>query len=161
MKQTELKIEDMHCASCISKIEKAIKQVKDVESVNVNLANKTAYVKSGDNANEKDLENAVENIGYKIKKESVIELRIGGMHSSHCEGVVREALKRVKGLQIIKVDFPSSRAIIRLTTATKEDAIKSVENAGYTATQIIGNALETEEKEAKPKKKTATKKKTK
>ncbi len=149
MKQTELKIEDMHCASCISKIEKAIKHVKGVESVNVNLANKTAYIKSNENVNEKDLELAVENVGYKIKKESIIELRIGGMHSSHCENVVREALKRVKGLQVIKVDFPTSRAIVKLITATKEDAIKSVENAGYTATQIIGDALETEEKESR------------
>ena len=146
MNSVELKIEDMHCASCILKIENSLKKVKGVETVNVNLANKTTYIKCNDNVNEKDLESAVENAGYKVRKEDIIELRIGGMHSSHCEGVVKEALKRVKGLQVIKVDFTTSRAVVKLITATKEDAIKSIENAGYIATYIVGNALESEEK---------------
>ncbi len=141
-----LKIEGMHCASCIVKIEKSISHVKGVNKVNINLATKTAFVDSHDNVSEKALEIAVENAGYKVKKDDILELRVGGMHSSHCENLVRETLSNIKGLQVIKVDFPSSRAIVKLITATKGGVIKAIENLGYTATQITHDPLETDEK---------------
>lgn len=145
MKECSLKIEDMHCASCVLKIEKALKNVKGVEEVNVNLATKTAYLKTQDNVSEKNLEAAIENLGYNVRRD-LMEFRVGGMHSSHCENIVREALKRIKGLEIIKVDFASSKAIVRLITATKEDVIGAIEKAGYSAVYIEGDALKAEEK---------------
>jgi len=148
MKECSLRIEDMHCASCVLKIEKALKNVEGVEDVNVNLATKTAYIKTQDKVHEKNLEEAIENIGYGIRKD-LAEFRIRGMHSSHCENIVRETLKKLKGIEVIKVDYPTSKAIIRLISATKEDVIDTIEKAGYSAIYLEGDALKAEEKAEK------------
>ncbi|WP_028024565.1 cation transporter [Enterovibrio calviensis] len=58
----QLILSGMTCASCVSSVESAIKSVAGVDSVNVNLAERTALV-SGD-ADVEVLINAIENAGY-------------------------------------------------------------------------------------------------
>ncbi len=61
-----LKIGDMTCASCVSRVEKALKQVPGVLSAEVNLATETAEVKlSGGAATLPQLVAAVEKAGYR------------------------------------------------------------------------------------------------
>ncbi|WP_293605248.1 heavy metal translocating P-type ATPase, partial [Polaromonas sp. UBA4122] len=61
-----LKIGDMTCASCVSRVEKALKQVPGVLSAEVNLATETAEVKlSGGAVTPPQLIAAVEKAGYR------------------------------------------------------------------------------------------------
>jgi P-type Cu+ transporter len=61
-----LKIGDMTCASCVSRVEKALKQVPGVLSAEVNLATETAEVKlSGGAATLDQLMAAVDKAGYR------------------------------------------------------------------------------------------------
>lgn len=61
-------IEGMTCAHCAAAVEKAIYAVDGVEKVKVNLKKKTASVKVKHDIDEKSLNEAVENAGYRIGK---------------------------------------------------------------------------------------------
>src|SRR5437868_1589595 len=59
----ELRVEGMHCASCVNRIEKAIGGVPGVESASVNLATREARVRFDPaRAGVREITQAVENI---------------------------------------------------------------------------------------------------
>ena len=63
----ELKIADMHCATCAISIEKAIKSQTGVISVSANYANEQVLIVFDPEKNdEKRLIEAIERVGYKI-----------------------------------------------------------------------------------------------
>src|SRR5659263_287922 len=81
-----LKIGDMTCASCVSRVEKALKQVAGVLSAEVNLATETAEVKlSGAAATPAQLIAAVEKAGYRAW-----ELQASGTGSDTVAGTARK-----------------------------------------------------------------------
>lgn len=59
---TQLLIDGMTCASCVSKVQKALQSVSSVENARVNLAERSALVTG--HVNHDDLINAVEKAGY-------------------------------------------------------------------------------------------------
>lgn len=59
-----LDIEGMTCASCVNKVEKALAGVDDVEAAVVNLANRTAIVKTETSPDVDRLVRAVMSVGY-------------------------------------------------------------------------------------------------
>ncbi|WP_368940198.1 copper-exporting P-type ATPase CopA [Proteus mirabilis] len=59
---TQLLIDGMTCASCVSKVQKALQSVTGVENARVNLAERSALVTG--HVNHDDLINAVEKAGY-------------------------------------------------------------------------------------------------
>ncbi len=59
---TQLLIDGMTCASCVSKVQKALQSVSGVENARVNLAERSALVTG--HVNHDDLINAVEKAGY-------------------------------------------------------------------------------------------------
>ncbi|MFQ0995876.1 heavy metal translocating P-type ATPase [Gilliamella sp. CG25] len=61
-------VEDMSCASCVSRVEKAIKEVDGVIDVSVNLATEKATVKANSNVNLATLMSAVDKAGYHAVK---------------------------------------------------------------------------------------------
>ncbi|MBX3095881.1 MAG: copper-translocating P-type ATPase [Fimbriimonadaceae bacterium] len=61
-KETEMNISGMHCASCVARVEGAIASVPGVESVNVNLATKTAQIHG--HADPSHVARAVQRVGY-------------------------------------------------------------------------------------------------
>lgn len=61
-------VEDMSCASCVSRVEKAIKKVDGVIDVSVNLATEKATVKANSNVNLVTLMSAVDKAGYHAVK---------------------------------------------------------------------------------------------
>ncbi|OTG87426.1 copper-translocating P-type ATPase [Acinetobacter sp. ANC 4558] len=64
--QTELSIEGMTCASCVSRVEKAIKAVSGVQDANVNLATERATIKG--TASIESLITAIDKTGYDAKE---------------------------------------------------------------------------------------------
>lgn len=64
--KTKVTIEGMTCGNCVSHTEKALSGLEGVDSVTVNLAEKTAEIESADPLNEKLIVSAVEDAGYSV-----------------------------------------------------------------------------------------------
>jgi len=74
-----LEIEGMHCAHCAASIERSISKLEGVIDVNVNFATERAIVEyDPERITRRAIELAVEEAGYRIKKESPETKRIKG-----------------------------------------------------------------------------------
>ena len=105
IKKTILPIKGMHCASCAVTIEKSLKKVSGVKNANVNFASEKASVEfDSTKTNESYLEKAVKDAGYEViksyGKEGRITLRVRGMSSQHCAGIVQSSLMKLDGIKI-------------------------------------------------------------
>lgn len=159
MVKTEIKIRGMHCASCVLKIEKALKKVKGVKEANVNLATEKAVVEH-DNVKERDLFKAIRNIGYEPLEEAEgetgkVKFKVVGMHSSHCEGIIRKTVSDLKGVKSIDANFANAEAIVEYNPRiiSKSDIKKAIDKAGYEAIEekedIVDREKEARQKEIK------------
>ena len=61
-------VEDMSCASCVSRVEKALKKIDGVIDVSVNLATEKATVNTNANVELETLMSAVDKAGYHAVK---------------------------------------------------------------------------------------------
>ncbi|MCW1296745.1 MAG: heavy metal translocating P-type ATPase [Candidatus Parvarchaeota archaeon] len=70
MKKIIIPILGMHCASCAQKIESTLKKLDGIINVNVNFATEKATVEFNETLiNENEINNAIEQLGYKVIKE--------------------------------------------------------------------------------------------
>ena len=60
----KISIEGMTCGHCASHVEEALKEVNDVQSVNVDLAGKSATVEVAGEVPDEKLKAAIEDVGY-------------------------------------------------------------------------------------------------
>ena len=142
-----MRIKGIHCASCVAKIEKALNQVPGVREATVNFATSKATIKCSEETDNNALEAAVKNLGYDVVKEgAVASFKIGGMHSTHCEGVINNVLKHLQGVTEFKVNFANARADVTYDSKiVSADRIKkSIESAGYQALLIQGKTEDVE-----------------
>lgn len=66
MKETNLKIEGMHCAGCSTRLEKVLNNLEGVEKAQVNLQEKKATIKYDENKiSLKSIKEAIEDAGFK------------------------------------------------------------------------------------------------
>ncbi len=66
VKQT-LRIDGMHCASCVASVEKALKGIEGVQNATVNLATETAQITFNPKyVSSADFVSAVDNVGYEV-----------------------------------------------------------------------------------------------
>lgn len=66
MKETNLKIEGMHCAGCSTRLEKVLNNLEGVEKTQVNLQEKKATIKYDENKiSLKSIKEAIEDAGFK------------------------------------------------------------------------------------------------
>lgn len=138
IKRIILPIKGMHCASCAITIEKSLKKIPGVKNANVNFASERANIEyDSERANEKDLEQAVKNAGYEVIKTNgkagTATLRVRGMSSQHCAGVVESSLRKLDGIKNVDVSFAIERAIIDYDPdkITIEKIKKTIIDAGY------------------------------
>ncbi|MBI2650872.1 heavy metal translocating P-type ATPase [Candidatus Woesearchaeota archaeon] len=155
-----LPIRGMHCASCAATIEKCLKKVSGVKSANVNFASEKAAVEYyADKVTRQKLEKAIEDAGYEVIKGEEIKnaengkvtLKIRGMSSQHCAGIVENALKKLKGINHVDVSFAVERAIIGFEPSkiSLEQIKKAIIDAGYVPEKFVENL--DREKEARKK----------
>ncbi|HET6528103.1 MAG TPA: copper ion binding protein, partial [Balneolaceae bacterium] len=133
--QKTLKIEGMHCASCVSAVEKSLKKVDGVESASVNLATETASVSFDDDlVTDQDLKQAVENAGYAVAEEEAQTrtLKVEDMHCASCVNTVEDWLIRLEGVQEVNVNLATDTVKVTFTgNLTLDDFEQAVESAGY------------------------------
>lgn len=72
----EIKVDDIHCSSCVRKIENAVSAVPGVKSVSLNFATRVASVSGS--ASEKAVLDAISKLGY-----SPVTIKAGGGHDHH------------------------------------------------------------------------------
>ena len=74
MKQINLPVEGMTCASCVTRVEKIISKFDGVKNVNVNLATeRVSFEVEKDNFNLDSVAEAVQDYGYKLKIETAVK----------------------------------------------------------------------------------------
>jgi len=152
LKKKTLKIEGMHCASCVSAVEKSLNKVEGVEDASVNLASETASVSFNEkNVKDKDLKEAVESAGYSIGEQEPESrtLKIEGMHCASCVSSVENFLNRLEGVQQVNVNLATESAKVMYTgEPTLDDFEEAVEQSGY---KLVREESETGQSKAEAK----------
>lgn len=133
MRNVQIDIEGMSCASCASAIEKALSRVNGIEKAGVNLGSEKADVYyDADKSNLSELEEAVQNAGYNVRNEKVV-VNIGGMSCAHCVKTLTRALKQLDGISSVKINLGTEKAYITYNSGlTGTSQMKqSIEQTGY------------------------------
>ena len=136
-----LPVEGMTCATCAGRIETALNRLPGV-TANVNLANETAQIDFDPAQTAAPaLAEAIENAGYSVPHETR-ELTIGGMTCATCSGRVEKALRAVPGVVKAEVNLATEKATVEGVGGVMRpaDLILAVQDAGYTAEIITGDA---------------------
>jgi Cu+-exporting ATPase len=152
--KTTLAITGMHCASCAGKIEQGLKTVPGVAAATVNFATEKAYVTHDPaKAPEQALIASIRKTGYDVipaAAEGSAELDIIGMESSHCQGIVEQALRKAPGVTDATVNLATERALVRFDPARQsiDGLVAAVRKAGYDARPAAARDREAELREA-------------
>ena len=147
MKETILKIEGMHCASCALTIEKALKGRSGVTKASVNYATEKAYVQFDPARVELEaLADAVRETGYGVRTDEPdysnlagrpglqkITFRVDGMHCASCALNVERALSSLEGVRSAVVNLASEKATAEIDPGivTFAQVAEAVGKAGY------------------------------
>lgn len=142
LEKAVIKISGMDCASCVIAIETALKKVNGVYTARVNFASEKAHVEYDPKiASRKDLEKAIEAIGYKIVKakakykgkDAILNLKVIGMDNPHCVGIVGNALKRLDGIKSRDLFVTEKATIVYNPMLVDAETIKRmIKDVGYT-----------------------------
>ena len=162
--KTILKIQGMHCASCVVTTEKALKAKEGILDASVNLASeKVSLVYDPNIISLEEIAKVVSGLGYKLiieskdKEKEEIELKISGMGSTHCSNLIENALKKSQGIIEARVEFANERAIIKYNPEliTKTQIEKTISDLGYKSEEksALDKEKEVREKEVKDLKK--------
>jgi len=150
MRNVQINIEGMSCASCAATIEKTLSNIDGVDDANVNLASETATVKyDAEKIKLPDLERAVADAGYKVANEKTV-INIGGMSCANCVNTLTKALKKLDGVISIKINLGTEKAYITYNSVltSTSDMKQTIEQTGY---QYLGTEQgkiqDTEQKE--------------
>ncbi len=134
MKERDIKITGMTCASCAKAIESTIKNLKGVESVSVNLATESAHiVYDPSKISLETIIEAIENIGYGVVKDEAVTVKIGGMRCAMCVRTIESVVSKLNGVKSVTVNLPakSARMVFDPTITSLEDIKQAIESVGY------------------------------
>ncbi|MDD2913028.1 MAG: heavy metal translocating P-type ATPase [Candidatus Pacebacteria bacterium] len=137
MNKKTFKISGMHCASCASNIEKEVKKVSGVSSSRVDFNGGKLFVEGNDFSTE-ELKKRTEDLGYGFfseedgNKENIV-LKVVGMDSPHCAGIIKKVLGGFKGVKNPEIDFANEK--VKFTFFPNENSLadieKAIEKEGY------------------------------
>ena len=138
LQRIDLPIGGMSCASCALKIEKGLANAEGVSKATVNFAAERATVVfSADQTNLSTLISKVKDLGYEAKTEKVT-LPVQGMTCASCVNKVEKALKSLKGVVNVNVNFATERASVEYLSGevTIRDLKRAVQDAGYEVLEV-------------------------
>lgn len=142
MEQKEtLQISGMTCAACATRIEKGLTKLAGVKEASVNLAiEKATIVYDEGQLALKQIEEKVEDLGYKVIKEEPrkVELAIQGMTCAACATRIEKGLSKMSGVSSANVNLAMERGTIQFSpdTVSVADLIKKVQDIGYQARSL-------------------------
>jgi len=133
MKQLDLGIGGMTCASCSSRVERAIGKLDGVVEAPVNLATESASVKYDESVlSPSVVVDAVRELGYSPVTEE-FEIGVSGMTCANCAARVERALNELPGVLEAGVNLATERASVRFAPATlsTDTVARAIESTGY------------------------------
>ena len=140
MKKETITTTGMHCASCSINIERRIKKLEGVQNANANyLTNKVNVEYDESKVGHADFKKVIEGLGYGIADESAgkgsVILKITGMSSDHCVGIVSGAIKKLPGIKNYNVNLATEKATVEFDHAqvSVTQIIDSIKATGYGA----------------------------
>jgi Cu+-exporting ATPase len=147
-KEITLGVSGMTCSACALNIEKILKKKEGVDSVAVNLELGRAKV-SFEPAiiSPKEIEGAIESIGYKVEKDKVT-LNLQGMSCASCAANIEKILNKTDGVISASVNFPLEKAFVEFDSSriSVREIIAAVQGIGYGAS-VRGETVEYEDRE--------------
>lgn len=142
-----LQIAGMTCASCAGRVERALNCLPGVKAA-VNLAGETAEIDYDPLQIAPDrLAAAMEHAGYGVPHDRR-EFAIHGMTCTSCAGRVERALSRVPGVARAEVNLATEKATVEGLMLRPATLIGAVQDAGYSAELLTGDAEREREMEA-------------
>lgn len=140
LKEMDLPIEGMHCASCVLSLNKSFEKVEGVESVDADLAsNKLHLTVNPKKLPFDEIETLVKNLGFELHTDEVT-LKLNGMHCASCVMNVENFLIRLDGIFDVKADLTSQTARINYdkTKVTVKDMEEVINSLGFEVLGIDG-----------------------
>lgn len=140
LKEMDLPIEGMHCASCVLSLNKTFEKVEGVESVDADLAsNKLHLTVNPKKLPFDEIETLVKNLGFELHTDEVT-LKLNGMHCASCVMNVENFLIRLDGIFDVKADLTSQTARISYdkTKVTVKDMEEVINSLGFEVLGIDG-----------------------
>ena len=111
IKEIELQVTGMHCATCAISVEKGLSSTPGVSESKVNLATGKARISYDPTlVSINDLTGAIEKSGFGVSYEKVI-VRVGGMTCASCVQAVVRALQSLDGVVSVDVNLATERPI--------------------------------------------------
>ena len=148
LERIDLPITGMSCASCAARIEKGLSSVEGVSKAAVNFAAEKATVVF--HPSQTDLSRLIEKVkdlGYGAKVEKVT-LPVQGMTCASCVNKVEKALRSLKGVVSVSVNFATERASVEYIPeeVTIAELKRAVRDAGYQVLEVkVGDSTLREE----------------
>jgi len=136
VREFNLPITGMSCASCVARVEKALAAVPGVTHAAVNLATESATV-SGAGLDVGQLAAAIDKAGYGIGR-ATVRLAVDGMTCASCVGRVEKALQKIPGVLAATVNLATETASVEIAqgAVSETQLVQAVVDAGYRAAPI-------------------------
>jgi len=139
LREEELKVVGMHCATCVRTVSKAIMNVKGVREAEVNLASGQARVvlEGGKLA---EIVDSVRKVGYDVLTQRVI-LRVRA-NEDEAERL-REKVEGMRGVVRAGINAASGQLSVEINplTTSPQEVLEGLREAGYEAKVVEGSVL--------------------
>ena len=148
LKEITLGVSGMTCSACALNIEKVLKKKEGVDAVAVNLELGRAKVSFEPSLiSPREIEEAIESIGYKVEKDKVT-LDLQGMSCASCAANIEKVLIKKEGVISASVNFPLAKAVVEFdsTRISVREIIAAVKGIGYEAS-VRAETVEYEDRE--------------
>ncbi len=138
LRSEHLTVGGMHCAACSTRIEKVVGAMPGVDSVSVNLA--TGGMDLRFDPARLSLEQAmatVRDLGFIPElpsKDTVLDLRIGGMHCAACSSRIERVTGRLPGVREASVNLgaETGRFVFDPARVSQRTLRQAIHDAGFT-----------------------------
>jgi Cu+-exporting ATPase len=138
LERVDLPVTGMSCASCALRIEKGLSNTEGVSKATVNFAaEKATVLYAPGETSLSALITKVKDLGYGAKTEKVF-LPVQGMTCASCVNRVEKALRSIKGVVNVNVNFATQRASVEYLSgeATVKGLKQAVQDAGYEVLEV-------------------------
>lgn len=133
VKQIDLPVTGMSCASCASRLERELSHTPGVRRASVNLAaERASIIYNPEATSESSLIEAVRRLGYGVSTEK-ISIHIEGMTCAACVAKVEKGLYEMEGVISSNVNFATEQATVEYIPGivSAEDMKRTIEDMGY------------------------------
>ena len=141
LRDWELPVQGMTCASCATRVERALARVPGVAGASVNLATERVHVLAASELGVDALVAAIDKAGYSVPQRQW-ELHVDGMTCASCVGRVEKALRKLPGVGSANVNLATETASVTTLGDTDGAAplLAAVAKAGYQARLQLDDA---------------------